>query len=78
MPHTVTKQGHAAWDDLIGKTFELLWYPGWEDPEWVSITLAGIELTENEFGSPLYYLMDKDGGGYGEYESTVVEVRLDD
>ncbi len=74
----VTKQGHADWDDLIGKPFELLWYPGWEDPEWVPITLAGIELTRNEFGTPIYYLLDEGGGGYMEYESTVVEVRLDD
>lgn len=71
----LTKQGHNDWDDLIGKTFEFLFYPGWEEPEWLRITLDQIYLTENEFDTPVYYIMDKDGGGYMQYETTVVEVR---
>lgn len=74
---TVTKRGHADWDDLIGKTFEFLFYPGWEDPEWLRITLEEVYLTENEFDTLIYYLMDKEGSGYMQYESTVVEVHLD-
>lgn len=73
---TVTKRGHADWDDLIGKTFEFLFYPGWGDPEWLRITLEEVYLTENEFDTPIYYLMDKEGSGYMQYESTVVEVNL--
>lgn len=76
MTYTVTKKGHADWDDLIGKTFEFLFSPGWEEPEWMRITLEEIYLTENEFDTPIYYLMDKEGGGYMQYETTVVEVRL--
>jgi len=75
---TVTRQGHADWDDLIGKSFHSLFYPGWDDPEWIPLTLARIDLTENEFGTPIYYLLDEDGGGYMQFESTVVEVRLND
>lgn len=74
---TVTKQGHSDWDDLIGKTFEFLFYPGWEDPEWLRITLDEVYLTGDEFCTPVYYLMDRDGSGYMQYESTVVEVNLD-
>lgn len=70
------RQGHASWDDLIGTTFEFLFYPGWEEPEWREITLDKVYLTENEFGTPVYYLMDKDGGGYMNYESDTVEVRV--
>lgn len=73
---TVIKKGHADWDDLIGKTFEFLFYPGWEKPEWIEITLGSAHLTRNEFGTPVYYLMDFEGGGYMQYESTEVEVRL--
>lgn len=76
MSRTLTKQGHADWDDLIGKTFEFLFYPGWEEPEWLRITLDEIYLTENEFDTPVYYIMDRDGSGYMQYETTVVEVRL--
>ena len=74
----VTKKGHADWGDLIGKTFEFRFYPGWEDPEWVEITLESVYLTTNEFGTPIYYLLDSEGGGYMQYESTEVEVRLND
>lgn len=72
----ITKQGHADWSDLIGKTFEFLFYPGWEDPEWLRITLEDVYLTKNEFDTPVYYLMDEDGGGYMQYESTIVEVMI--
>lgn len=72
----LTKQGHKDWGDLIGKTFEFLFYPGWDDPEWLRITLEDVYLTENEFDTPIYYLIDRDGGGYMQYESTAVEVRL--
>lgn len=76
LTYTVTKKGHADWGDLVGETFELLFYPGWEPPEWVLITLAEISRTENEFGSPMYYLLEGDGGGYGFWESDNVEVRF--
>jgi len=72
----LTRQGHADWGDLIGKTFEFLFYPGWDEPEWLLITLEEVYLTENEFDTPVYYLMDREGSGYMQYESTIVEVRI--
>lgn len=74
----LTKRGHGDWGDLIGKTFEFLFYPGWEEPEWLRMTLGEVYLTENEFGTPIYYLMDAEGGGYMQYDAETVEVRLDD
>lgn len=75
MTEITTRQGHDDWEDLIGETFEFLFYPGWEDPEWLRITLDSIHVSENEFGTDVYYLMDRDGGGYMQYDTTVVEVR---
>lgn len=75
---TVIKKGPADWGDLIGKTFEFRFYPEWEDPEWVEIALYAVYSTHNEFGTPIYYLLDSEGGGYMQYDSAEVEVIVHD
>lgn len=69
------RQGPDDWEDLIGTTFEILWYPGWEEPEWREVELDHIHLTWDEFGTPMYYLLDDGFGGTGHLYSEIVEVR---
>lgn len=70
------RKGSENWGDLLGTRFSVLFPVPWEEPEWLEVTLEGILLTHNEFGTPVYYL-EGEHGGYMFYETDEVEVRFD-
>ncbi|USH44512.1 hypothetical protein SEA_CASSITA_57 [Microbacterium phage Cassita] len=75
---TVTKRGHADWDDLVGKTITFEWSDGWED----YYPLMEFHHTEpvdegNGFFAG-YYISDELGGGYFVREAREIQVTVHD
>lgn len=71
MTYTVTKRGHADWDDLIGKEISFDWYDGYDDfPYWFQGVLEYTRLSEGRY----YIIIDGGGPAVGEYEEVKVTV----
>lgn len=73
----VTKQGHADWADLKGKTVRFVYNFGWGDE--YAVTLEPFSHTLPYHEDPRYaryYVMDEDGGGFSFWEDEEVEVEI--
>lgn len=69
---TVTKRGHADWDDLIGKVITFEWTDGWED------YYPLMEFHHTEPFDNGYYISDERGGGYFVSEAREIQVTVYD
>lgn len=75
---TVTKRGHADWDDLTGKEISFDWQDGWEDYTWTERgVLEGTQVYAEDPRYPRYYVL-MDGGGVSFWETDDVEVTVHD
>ena len=75
---TVTKKGHADWDDLIGKTISYEWYDGYDDlPYCLEGVFKGTQTYAEDPRYPHYYILT-DGGGAGVWEDEEVSVTVHD
>lgn len=75
---TVTKKGHAGWDDLIGKEISFEWFDGYEDyPYFIEGVFEKTRPYSSDPRYPRYYIY-VDGSGIGVYEREEVEVTVHD
>lgn len=75
---TVTKRGHADWDDLVGKEISFDWQDGWGDYPWTERgVLEGTQVYAEDPRYPRYYVLI-DGGGVSFWETDNVEVTVHD
>lgn len=74
---TVTKKGHADWDDLIGKEISFSWTDGWDDFS-PHLEFSHTKVYNEDPRYPRYYICDEDGGGYSVWENEEVQVTVHD